>query len=151
MRKTGLFRLVLILMVIAAGVGCSEKKPPIAVPQNITLFGFTEAGIFFIHNTLLENIEAKTIALRSQTSDFRARDMERKGDFWVYDVSSHREDSEMFKMYRDFPILYYFEGDNRQTIPNDLMKYDKLFDSDILRIKNKLGYVFYTEPIEKMP
>lgn len=151
MKKPFIFRLFLVLLVIAALSACSPKKPPVAVPQDVVLFGFTEGGVFFINNTLVENIEAKTVKLRSQTSDFKSREMERRGDLWLYDVSTHQSDSEMFKMYRDFPILYYFEGDNRKTIPNDLLKYDDLFDSEILRITNKQGYVFYTDPVEKLP
>lgn len=151
MKTRSLFRVTLVLLCAAAFFGCSPKKPPVAVPENTILFGFTEQGVFFVNDTLVQNIGAKTVRLKAQTSEFRPRDMERKGDLWVYDVSAHKEDSEMFKMYRTFPILYFFEGDNRLSIPNDLLKYKDLFDTDILRITNKDGYVFYTEPVERLP
>jgi hypothetical protein len=138
--------IVLCLVLSLAFLGCSSKKPIVEVPTGKPLYGFTEEGVFFVHNTLVENAQGDNPKLRSQTSEFRPRDMVKQGDYWVFDVRDTHGDFERFRFYRDFAILYYFEVDFEKYIPNQLMSFKEWFNPEHLHFKGKVGYVFYTEP-----
>ena len=139
----------LCVLALLAGLGCGKPKTPeIAIPQNIPLYGFTEQGVFFIHQSLVENIKGENPRLVSQITDWKPRKMEQKGVYWVYDCHAQPKDFGMFQFYKGFPVEYYFEAGFNKSIPNNLLQFEGLFLSQELRLHETVGYIFLTEPVE---
>ncbi len=147
MKKLVIVASLLALALSAAACGKEELKTP--VPKGPPLFGYTKAGVFFVHDTLVKNVGEGELVLRSQVSEYRPRTMEKKGDYFVYDAAGNSTDMERLRIYAGFPISYYFELPDKASVPGSLMEdHADLFNAEFIRFTAGIGYVFYTEPVD---
>ncbi|MBI5845057.1 MAG: hypothetical protein HZB23_10360 [Deltaproteobacteria bacterium] len=139
---------LLLALVLAFFAGaCKKEELKIIVPQNVPHYGYTKEGVFFVHDTLIQNAGFGPVSLRSLVSEYKPRPMEKKGDYWFYDARADATDMERFRIYKDFPISYYFELPDKAQVPGSLVKYPGLFDREFIRAIAGIGFVFYTEPV----
>jgi len=139
--------LILALALALFAGACKKEELKVFVPKDLPLFGYTRDGAFFVHDTLIQNAGFGPVSLRSQVSEYKPRPMEKRGDYWYYEARTNPTDMERFRIYKDFPISYYFELPDKAAVPGSLIKHPGLFDREFIRAIAGIGFVFYTEPV----
>ncbi len=127
---------------------CASHEPSMPVPSDRPLYGFTAQGVFFLHESLVKAAAGTPPRLISGATDWKAREMKRVADYYVYDCRSNAKDRQTFQFYNDFKVQYLFEIGMDRTIPSALMDRKELFHPKDLVASKEYGFALATEPVE---
>ncbi|MFH1885457.1 MAG: hypothetical protein ABIM40_02060, partial [Pseudomonadota bacterium] len=140
------FAAALVLAALFSG-GCREKALTVQPPEDRPLYGCTPAAEFFVHESMVRELDAGDPSLVSPVTEWEPRDMERRGEYWVY-ACPQGKDLDLWNFYQGFSVEYQFRVGKLFTIPNK--KFNKLgtFGPQDVAVRADVGFVFMTKPRE---
>ncbi len=152
MRKVGFVLLGALFLFMACGpkqIPIVEKVP---MPEDKPLYGYTVQGIFFLHHALFENTSGETPIVAVETSGYRGRNMQRQGEYYVYDVHRASKDLSGFQHYmsREMEVHYYFPIGKGRMIPDIIWdQVSWIPEKDLFFSgRDRKSAVFSTDPVE---
>ncbi|MBU2489251.1 MAG: hypothetical protein KKA60_07660 [Proteobacteria bacterium] len=123
-----------------------------AVPQGKPAYGFTEQGVFFIHEALLGfPEEGAEVVFASEITGWKSRKTDKHGDYYLYNIIHSSADIRSFSSYENMRLHYFFVL-GKIHVPHHLVKKHKdLFPEKDLGGYSAVGTTFFTHPLEKGP
>jgi len=112
--------LAIVLCGCGGGVAIRDAMP---VPGDRPLYGYTESGVFFVHESIIANSGADSVVFVSEITRAEGRKMILANGYFTYDVNRVAKDKIDFERYkaRVAAIRYFFVIGTNVQIPRDIM------------------------------
>ncbi len=143
MKKIFLF-LFLVIFTLTAGLPAVKAETKTNQPTTpVAWYGCTESGVFFIHQSLVDEVEGETPPyLRAAVTAWQDKEMKKQGEYWVYNTHKH-----LFT-----PQYWCVNIGGDRYLPHELVNIgsNKLKKGEVVD-NHRGGFNFKTKPLEKLP
>jgi hypothetical protein len=140
--KKVLLILVALLFTVQVAVAAAAGNQP-QTQQSTVWYGCTENGVFFVHMSLVDDVEGETPPyLRAAVTGWQDVKMEKQGNYWVYNTHKHLIVTQYW--------CVNIGGD--RYLPHELINIgsDKLKKGEVVD-NHRGGFNFKTVPLKKLP
>lgn len=124
-RKTASLKILAsaLALVLCGCGGAVAVKDVIPVPGDRPLYGYTESGVFFVHESIIANSGASSVIFVSEVTRAEGRKMVLANGYYTYDINRVAKDKIDFDRYtaRVAAVRYFFIIGTNAQIPRDIM------------------------------
>ncbi|MBI5845056.1 MAG: hypothetical protein HZB23_10355 [Deltaproteobacteria bacterium] len=112
-----------IALLLSGCGGAVALKDVMPVPGDRPLYGYTESGVFFIHESVIANAGARSVIFVSEVTRAEGRKMILANGYYTYDVNRVGADRVDFdrQIGRGVSVRYFFIIGTNVQIPRDIM------------------------------